>query len=115
MKRHAILTLLLSISISFLNAQDTPIPTTAEERQIGYERRILQSNDHLLSNLEFESIGPTIMGGLVTDISVSPSDPTSFYIAVSLTIFALKMCLSTFLSGCTFKRTKHACPLSKNL
>ena len=35
----------------------------------------------LLSQWTFESIGPTIFSGRVVDIAVNPSDPTHYYVA----------------------------------
>lgn len=69
------------ICTSSLIAQEIPEPTGAVERQIAHERRLASQDDNPLGGLVFQSIGPTIMGGRVTDLEVSPKDPTEFYVA----------------------------------
>ena len=59
----------------------SPAPTTAKARLEGYKRRQAISSPHILQNLEFKSIGPTIMGGRVIDLEVNPEDPSEFYVA----------------------------------
>jgi len=61
-------------------SQNIPSSTSADDRINGYQNRI-DSKTHILNNLKFTSIGPTIMGGRITDIEVSPDDPNTFYIA----------------------------------
>jgi photosystem II stability/assembly factor-like uncharacterized protein len=34
-----------------------------------------------VANVPFRNVGPTVMSGRVTDVDVSPSDPTTFYVA----------------------------------
>lgn len=69
------------LAVGGLTAQDSSIATTWKERQTGYEVRKQISGNHILKNLQFTSIGPTIMGGRVTDLAVSPADPSFFYVA----------------------------------
>jgi len=81
MFRKFFLPLISSVLItSFVPAQNAPLPTSAEDRLNGYQKR-LDTGKHILQNLKFSSIGPTIMGGRVTDVAVSPHDPNTFYIA----------------------------------
>lgn len=65
----------------FLQCQEVPHPTSAEERSIGFERRLAAMKNSLVGALPFQSIGPTIMGGRVTDVEVSPYDINEFYVA----------------------------------
>lgn len=77
---HLFITILW-LSVSLINAQEIPIATNAEDRLAGFEKRKALSGQHILQNLKFHSIGPTIMGGRVTDVEVNPKDPAEFYIA----------------------------------
>ena len=81
MKHQRIITVLFCLFVLALNAQDTPVATTAQERLNGFEKRKAISGNHILQNLEFKSIGPTIMGGRVTDVEVNPKDAGEFFIA----------------------------------
>ncbi|MGE5437564.1 MAG: VPS10 domain-containing protein, partial [Syntrophothermus sp.] len=46
-----------------------------------YKQKISLRNHSYFQNVKFRSIGPTIMGGRVVDVDVSPTDPTIFYVA----------------------------------
>ncbi len=61
-------------------SQDIPPATKAEERLESYQKRAKEEKN-IMSNLEISNIGPTIMGGRITDLEVSPEDPNIFYIA----------------------------------
>ncbi len=56
-------------------------PTPAKERMDGLAAREAASARSLVANLPLRSAGPSVMSGRVTDIEVSPSDPTRFYVA----------------------------------
>ncbi len=59
----------------------TPKTTSADRRDEGYEQRLKLQQNSLVSNVEFRSVGPTIMSGRVADLDVDPNDPTHFYVA----------------------------------
>ena len=56
-------------------------PTPAAERLAGFEARQALRDRSLVNNVPFRSVGPTVMSGRVTDVDVSPVDPTTFYVA----------------------------------
>ncbi len=56
-------------------------PTYGKDRLESFEQRKKLQNNSLLSNLKFESVGPTVMSGRVVDVDASPKDPTIFYAA----------------------------------
>ncbi len=62
-----------------LMAQVQPPFTPAAERMKGYEQRKSLGANSVVSGIPFRNIGPTVMSGRVTDIDVSPSDPSIFY------------------------------------
>lgn len=68
-------------SIAHLFGQNPIAPTGSELRLNGFETRIKLTETSLAKNLEPRSIGPTIFSCRVTDIDVSPTDPTHFYVA----------------------------------
>jgi len=73
-------TILLFTSITF--SQVNPVPATpAQKRFDAFKQREKLKENSLLKNVEFRSVGPTIMSGRVDDIDVNPSDPTEFYVA----------------------------------
>lgn len=57
------------------------LPTPAEEREKGIERRKTLEENSLVKNLQFRNVGPTIMSGRVTDVDVNPENPVEFYVA----------------------------------
>ncbi len=77
--------LILVLNAPFIRtyAQKEAIPaaTPASKRMEGFEQRKKLEQISLISNLQFRSIGPTIMSGRVVDVDVSPDDPTHFYVA----------------------------------
>ncbi len=40
----------------------------------------MEVENSLVKNLQFKSIGPTIMSGRVVDFAVNPNNPTEFYV-----------------------------------
>ena len=80
MKKIQILILSLSIPwFSSIFSQAIPEATTPEQREKGYVKKL--SHDHILQNLELQSVGPTYMGGRVVDVDVNPEDPSIYLIA----------------------------------
>lgn len=67
--------------LASLNAQ-TSAETAAQHQRLkaGQQRRQLMS-DSWVSEISFRSIGPTVFGGRIVDIDVSPNDPTHFFVA----------------------------------
>src|SRR5215468_3293250 len=59
----------------------TQQPTTAVESR---SEMINRSEDPLLANFRFRSIGPASMGGRIDDIAVSESDPSVIYIGYAV-------------------------------
>lgn len=57
-----------------------PHYTPAKERIKSLEDKKERMEASILSELPFESVGPTVFGGRVSDIEVSPEDPTHFYV-----------------------------------
>ena len=83
--KNLILLPLLLISF-FAKAQSNfpvnPVqPTPAKDRIASYQQKLNAQKNSILKNLEFKSIGPTVMSGRVVDIAVNPDDPTIFYAA----------------------------------
>jgi len=61
---------------------ENPVPcTTAKEKSESFAKKMEQRKSSLLKNVEFRSVGPSVMSGRVVDLEVSPSDPTIFYVA----------------------------------
>ncbi len=58
-----------------------PQPTTADARLAGYQRRLALQDHSLIRNVKFQSIGPSVCSGRVTDIDADPEDPSHFYVA----------------------------------
>jgi photosystem II stability/assembly factor-like uncharacterized protein len=76
--------LLAIISNSFSQSafDKNPIPfTSAKDRLESYQKKIDAQKNSLFKNVEFRSVGPTVMSGRVVDINVNPADPTIFYVA----------------------------------
>ncbi|MCF8241430.1 MAG: hypothetical protein K9J16_08575 [Melioribacteraceae bacterium] len=83
LKKILLITLVFMLIISQHSAQDknSVEPTPSNERLESFQKRIELQQNSLLKNVEFRSVGPTIMSGRVTDVDVSPDDPTHFYVA----------------------------------
>ena len=58
-----------------------PLATSTEERFNGYLDRVYLEENSIVKNINFRNIGPTVMSGRVTDLSVNPKDPSHFYAA----------------------------------
>ncbi len=70
--------------ISFLQISfsQNPYPaTSAKDRIASYEKRKALAEKSMISNIPFQSVGPTVFSGRVVDVDVSPDDPTHFYVA----------------------------------
>ena len=78
-----LLTLLLTgICYSQSNFENNPIPfTSAEKRLESFSKQLRKRENSILKNVEFRSVGPTVMSGRVVDLDVNPDDPTIFYVA----------------------------------
>ncbi|MBI5914028.1 MAG: glycosyl hydrolase [Bacteroidetes bacterium] len=57
------------------------LPTPASERIQSFEKRGALLDQSLVANVPFKSIGPTVFSGRVTDVAVSETDPSHFYVA----------------------------------
>lgn len=83
--RSSILFGSLLLLTTFLHGQ-TPMesntdPTSAEKRIEQFQQRQLLEAESIVNQIEFESVGPTVFSGRVSDIDISPEDPTHFYVA----------------------------------
>lgn len=58
-----------------------PAYTPATERIKSMEIRENISSNSLVKNVPFRSVGPTVFSGRITDLDVSPNDPSHFYVA----------------------------------
>lgn len=74
-----IFTLTHLLILTSVYAQVNPSP--AGERMQGLEQRRKLESRSVLKEVEFKSIGPSIMSGRVVDIEANPEDPTEFYVA----------------------------------
>lgn len=68
--------LLLCFSASIV-AQNT---TEANVVQKSLDKKIEMMKTSLVKNVKFTNIGPTVMSGRVSDVSVNPKNPTEFYV-----------------------------------
>jgi photosystem II stability/assembly factor-like uncharacterized protein len=87
MRRPTLLALALVLSAAAAaqpagEAGAGPHPATpAAARLAGAEARRALEDRSLLAELPLRSIGPTVMGGRVTDLEGKPGDPAQFYVA----------------------------------
>ncbi|MEL7122398.1 MAG: hypothetical protein AAFO07_23335 [Bacteroidota bacterium] len=74
--------LLLSLFTTALVAQNESQPpaTPAAERIEGYQKHLDLEKASIVNGVEFSSIGPTVFSGRVSEIDVSPKDPSHFYV-----------------------------------
>jgi photosystem II stability/assembly factor-like uncharacterized protein len=65
------------------NTSKTKLPeaTPANTRLEGFKQKHQTTQNSLVNNVSFRSIGPTVMSGRITDVDVNPNDPTEFYAA----------------------------------
>ncbi len=64
----------------FLFAQQPPA-TPGELRLKEMESRKQLSENSLIDQIPFRSVGPSVFGGRIVDLEVDPNDPTTFYAA----------------------------------
>ena len=78
-----VLVLFFNFSYSQKRSKKTNYPssTVATERFEGYDSRLEIEKNSIIKNIFFRNIGPTVMSGRVTDLSVNPNDPSHFYVA----------------------------------
>ncbi|UZR96010.1 WD40/YVTN/BNR-like repeat-containing protein [Chondrinema litorale] len=57
-----------------------PAFTSSKKRMDGMQQRKKLLENSLIKNVNFKSIGPTVMSGRVVDLDVNPEDPSHFYI-----------------------------------
>ena len=59
-----------------------PYPATpGADRLQAREQRYRIEATSLVKNVPFTNVGPTVMGGRIVDVDVSPTDPSHFYVA----------------------------------
>jgi len=81
------LTFLIFISFSIhlypqSRFENNPVPFTPADKRIEDFSALIKARENsLVKNIEFRSVGPTVMSGRVVDIDVNPDDPTVFYAA----------------------------------
>ncbi|MGC8858843.1 MAG: WD40/YVTN/BNR-like repeat-containing protein [Ignavibacteria bacterium] len=80
------LSLLLFLLIQAANSQsqfeENPVSyTSATDRIKSFNDKVLKQQSSPFKNVEFKSIGPSVMSGRVVDLDVNPDDPTIFYVA----------------------------------
>ncbi len=71
----------LLVNWVFGQSANVPKYTTAEERIDSYQKKKSQDSHPILGQIAFRSAGPTVFSGRVSDIDVSPNDPSHFYVA----------------------------------
>lgn len=64
-----------------ITAQNPVLPTSFEVRKNSFDQRKKNQKNSIVANIPFKTVGPTIQSCRVTDIDVSPTDPTQFYVA----------------------------------
>jgi photosystem II stability/assembly factor-like uncharacterized protein len=78
-KLFSFFTLLFFVGWGF--AQIQPAYTPANQRVKAFEQRNLLKENSIINNIPFRNIGPSVISGRVVDVSVSPKDPSHFYVA----------------------------------
>jgi photosystem II stability/assembly factor-like uncharacterized protein len=80
---HTLTLTLLICLFATLSAQVPvpPPPTPSKERLEAHEIRQGLLEKSLVAEVPFRSIGPTIFSGRVSDVDVSPDDPSHFFVA----------------------------------
>jgi len=79
-----ILCILIQSILLMAQAQQSPNPippTPAKERIESFQQRQALEKNSIVNEIEFQSVGPTVISGRVTDIAVKESDPSHFYVA----------------------------------
>lgn len=77
---------LLTVQVSYAQKrkkteETLPAYTKAQERWEGYQQRLALEDRSMLANVNFRSVGPTVMSGRVVDLAVNPENPSHFYVA----------------------------------
>lgn len=71
---------LLCLNFSLFGQTTDPAFTSAVERIADFEKRQKLLENSLVSEIPFQSIGPSVFSGRVSDIDVWQQDPTHFYV-----------------------------------
>ncbi len=80
-KITAVFLFLLVVQTTII-AQLKPAPfTPAEKRLAAFEQRQELKKNSTINNIPFESVGPSVMSGRISDVAVSENDPSHFYVA----------------------------------
>ncbi|MEJ8801489.1 WD40/YVTN/BNR-like repeat-containing protein [Pontibacter sp. H249] len=84
-KRLLSVAMLIALSGCAVQAQKSsskqPNATPAKERLQAHQTRQQLQQTSLAGNLKLRNIGPTVMSGRISDLEISPKDPTVFYAA----------------------------------
>ncbi|MEM9918247.1 MAG: glycosyl hydrolase [Bacteroidota bacterium] len=73
--------LLFCLSVLMTSQAQQPPYTPSDLRLKGFEQRHQLEQRSLVNSIAFESVGPTVFSGRVSDIAVNPDDPSIFYVA----------------------------------
>ncbi|MBV1923394.1 MAG: glycosyl hydrolase, partial [Flavobacteriaceae bacterium] len=76
MKKLSIL-LFCFLSVSIFSQQN---PSTSSSVEEGLAQKQLLTENSIVKNLPFKNIGPVVMSGRVTSLSVNPNNPIEFYV-----------------------------------
>ena len=79
MKISKFIVLALSITSFICYSQNPSTSSSTVENALQQKEALMQNS--LVKNIAFSNIGPTVMSGRVTDLAVSPENPTEFYVA----------------------------------
>jgi photosystem II stability/assembly factor-like uncharacterized protein len=71
----------LIFTTQLLFAQEQPPYTPADQRIQSFAQRKKLEAASIANGIAFRSVGPSVMSGRVSDLDVSPTDPTHFYVA----------------------------------
>ncbi len=74
---------LLLLGTHFAFAQTPPPATPAEARVKSFDQRKALEAASIANGIAFRSIGPSVQSGRVSDLDVSPTDPSHFYVGYS--------------------------------
>ena len=65
--------------IFFNSFSQSPTNPSDVEQSIKDQNELIENS--IVKNLQFNTIGPSVMSGRVTDIEVNPNNPSEFYVA----------------------------------
>jgi len=77
--KYLVSTSILFFFFSIISGQQ--LATSAELVQKAIQQKSVLQKNSIVKNVPFKNIGPTIMSGRVSDLSVNPDNPTEFYVA----------------------------------